>query len=240
MIKLLKLGIRQVLLIGIIFSAINLFLIYRDKKLTNDNYSEDRQAYIEKKIDHYKKSLVILLAPNNTTGTGFILKNPYGKLVVISNAHVCMADYYKDGYVGNVFLKLSGYNSRFYNKKLKVIKIDIKNDLCELEMDNQNYPYYLDYSDKISKKLLLITYHPSNYSFYAEVTENDFFLDNKRVGFNFHEDSKKLFLNVIPGMSGSPVLNSNGKVVYVIYGKNKVIYKLSYAVGNVAFLNFLY
>jgi len=206
------------------------------------------KSSLERGSDEVKKHWrqIIKITPvdrDDTGGTGFAIKAPSGRILTVTNAHVCEV-------AQNGKAAARWDNGRYTN--LDVLEVDAKHDLCllsglpggieGLEMawnDAQiNDPVYV-----IGHPLL----YPNTYSEGLVRDRTDIFIVKKQYVEDEQEcsdldlkykvypsvfgdvavcgeefDSFGMSAKIMPGNSGSPVFNMKGKVVGVVFaGDNR-------------------
>jgi S1-C subfamily serine protease len=98
--------------------------------------------------------LVLGTGPNQGGGTGFLMQAPSGKLIVISNAHVC------DGKDKNGMVKLVGENKKVYIRK--VLEMSGWTDLCAIDAKGITGLSGLELGENVvNGQIVTVVGHPS-------------------------------------------------------------------------------
>ena len=138
-------------------------------------------------------------------GTGFHITHK-GKTFIITNRHVCQAGLQVS--LNNNVLNANG-------KSVKIIHIWREHDLCALESWKITGLRLADSAAEPLDKLYVIG-HPNGINL---VIEDGRFIEKSSACFSdtLCMSSSKISNNIMPGNSGSPVINEAGDVVGVVF-----------------------
>lgn len=141
----------------------------------------------------------------NKVGTGFYLK--FGqKVVILTNKHVCQHSEKNENEI-----EIKGKQIRFNNQIETIIAIDSVHDLCLVTASNMHLGLSLEKLENPADQLDIIFTVG-----FPRGLDKDI-----KYGRNLGYDGKNGYTNMRThgGESGSPVLNTSGKVVGVIWGR---------------------
>ena len=147
----------------------------------------------------------------NSGGTGFEVVAPSGKIYTLTNRHICMSnDVYAE--VGDRHIPLH------------IIEISADTDLCLLEplvetpalKVSNIYPVNGDHIDVYGYGMLMPLTHTSG----EWVGKTPVFL---AFIFNLRNVPEYTTVSILPGNSGSPVLDESGDVVGVVFATGEAI-----------------
>lgn len=146
-------------------------------------------------------------------GTGFNLKLSSGKIVVITNRHVCAVSESEE--YGN-FAYVNG-------ERLSILKISKKSDLCALSGTSMDTAFSLSENDVEAMDRITLIGHPRGLPLTireGRIIQEDmeiFLGEFDALGFPLKEKCDQISAIAFPGNSGSPVLNERGRVVGVLF-----------------------
>lgn len=161
--------------------------------------------------------VIIESAAGKGGGTAFLLTGPNGKNVIVTNRHICesferVADY------GVLYLEQSDY--RYYTK---IVRQSATSDLCLLETPAELVATIDSYDLADRRPLKNEAVYSNGHPFLLPLTQVYGQVKNEFVLPADPRDSlggilaMGLRFGVVPGCSGSPVVNVEGKVVGVIF-----------------------
>ena len=188
----------------IVFILLLVFLAFIIFKLVNN------------KTTNISKTIVYIESTNSEAiknGTGFVYKKENGKDYILTNYHVI--EQYQDIYV---------YNVKKERAKAQVVDYNIYNDIAILTTDSTLNLETLNLGDSSILKEndeVYVVGNPDGVNNFATVTKG------KIIGRANHLEQLYGFIPIIVsaktdfGSSGSPVLDSNGDVVGIIFLKEK-------------------
>lgn len=189
-----------------------------------------------------KSYQIIRLTPpssDKTGGTGFALRTPMGNVVTATNAHICEA---AEG--GILMAQPEGYNRRV---PIRVLEVDEPNDLCVLEPVRFMTGLSLADGGGKLKQAVYILGHPllKDVTFSAghsiqrepiDLVKGGPDTPCKGKGETLKElpwgplmvtvcvksiEAVEMTATIFPGNSGSPVLNSDGDVIGVVFAADQ-------------------
>lgn len=158
---------------------------------------------------------------NVATGSGFVFKHFNGKSYLLTNDHLCDSEFdailIQD--IENVYMG-GGMGGR-------VIVTDKSKDLCILSTNNELDPLEIERKPKlnIGEELFIIGAPEGDFPHISKVivTDPDFekhYLKDVFYDLDFKYNPILISGDVFYGQSGSPVINSRGKVVGIIFAKS--------------------
>lgn len=173
---------------------------------------------------------------SNKCGNAFFVSHK-GQQFLLTNYHVCINKIVRftdsDKMIHHYYKKMTLIREG-HSFDAKVVKADINKDLCALETDEYNGNSFRlsDKKPHLGQKFYLSTIHPKTYNYELKAHRLlTIVKGNRKIeGFVSKPMSYYLSLKVIPGMSGSAVLDSEGKLVSVIWGMSGMYDYLSFSV----------
>lgn len=191
------------------------------------------------------KNSTLIVSTDRSRGSGSFVKTPTGRFIVITNAHVCI----KDTYGPAIRVKPPKSYKRYYisnNRTLGTaypLKLDVNNDLCSLRIDftPKDYIELSEIKPFQGQSLYVSTYHPRTNNYQLKSSR---YIHRDKVNdlwSKLHQDSILIATRIIPGMSGSPILDNHGKLVMVVWGSARIPGNpfRGYAVGYDAVAKFI-
>lgn len=188
-------------------------------------------------ISKLKDTTVIVYTEHGTRGSGFITKSLFNdEYYVVTNAHVCAADDWNKKLMEelqNMENVDVGVNYRIKNRKVSMKatfkRIDVRNDVCLLGIKDYRGDYLTFEDEKITNFdiVFLSTHHPEKKNVFF--TNAGYVTDSLEV-FPMHEHSYTTTMQVVSGMSGSPIVNFQGNIIGIIWGTSKSHKTMGFAV----------
>jgi len=228
--------------------ALAKFLKYKVIILILISFGLFTKTYHDDFLRAYVGNNVIKLFGGKSGGTGFFIKTPKGKSVILTNRHVCETSLDKK-------TMQAGYKEELLKTRVKILKMSDKHDLCAIESFKKRKGLKLANNVSIEDTVFAIG-HPylenlilSKGIYVSEniirlivkinVRKNDK-CDGKLVPvpqnmFIFNMCVKKynasrVFLYIRGGSSGSPLVNIFGRIVGVIFAGSRDDNLKNYAV----------
>lgn len=170
-----------------------------------------------------------------SVGSGAVVKNDINKTYVLTAGHVCHTDLEEPiksiASSKKMFFKIEAYDGEFYDFKVKTISPDFLNgnevDLCILEGDRIRIPsiHLALRGPKVGEKVYNVAapvgiYHPPTVPLLSGYFSGPI---------NKYNDL--LTIPAIGGSSGSPILDSSGDLVGVIFAANVQFVHISIGVN---------
>jgi S1-C subfamily serine protease len=187
----------------------------------------NKEALI-KVIDNRILSTVLIFGGGKSS-SGFIMVHGT-KRFVLTNAHACVVNYTR-------FVKKEGNYNKIedltiktiikHNKKSlalitgssKILKLDVYHDLCMLSLpDSFKKVKGLKIGTSFSRQITVLTYTRPGLtptSLKGRIIQRD---KTQDIYTEFHQNSWIISAPILPGMSGSPVIDKNNKVIGIIWG----------------------
>ena len=222
---------KRALILGFIISLVATWTVLGvTKKLCLMLFRADVQTSTK-----LKNATVAIFTEEGARGSGFILKNPYkAGYLVVTNAHVCAVDTLNEEAIRSKSgMVTMSANYRISNEiidfKATFKTADLNNDICLLDIRSYRGDSLEFAPEKIGgfDLVYLSTYHPQTNKFFTDVGYITSTLEAPSV---FHQHSYLVTLFVIPGMSGSPLTDINGKVTGIVWGSSTTHRSTTFAV----------
>ena len=155
-------------------------------------------------------SQVVKVHTGGGLGTGFGIKSPDGSVYIMTNHHICM------GSLDGQHVQFETQSAQIYNTVIR--GISNKSDICLLDALDL-FPG-LDMAETVTMGAMAhVLGHPKGYAlkyslgtiFHREVIEMPYGEQLKQV------DSYQSTALILPGNSGSPVVDNDGNLVAMVY-----------------------
>ena len=186
------------------------------------NGPEWHKQWVKNKVE----SQTYFLASETGTGTGFVVKAPSGKTYILTNKHVC--------YGKTWMYAIDNNNQRFI---AEVVKVSSNfTDLCTLENRTPSTGLPLSKVPVSMGDSVSVMGHPMNERIvcqdgevYDNISQNWFFLNKEQTESIHLFKALRTNIPILPGNSGSPVVNRLGNVVGIMSGMNHNLHDWGFA-----------
>lgn len=150
---------------------------------------------------------VVMLGGAHTGGTGFVVRAPSGQTYILTNRHVCQDVMYID--------------NQTYLMPAKIIEVSQTTDLCLIEAPGLLYGLGLNIAEAEPEAFDPI--HIIGWGMLMGLTLTDGTWVGRLPEVLGVKHPAYATASILPGNSGSPVLNDQGEVVGVAYASGDVI-----------------